>query len=190
MRSRFGFTWQMFKVQPSAPEVTNDSGLYSEVNSLGHTLFGEIAKAATETWYKSFVGKSEVTRKALSPLRTMHRKLTGLSFVEPRVIPVVDLLETAFTMVGKKGHVNGTMLIMLQGLVSLLRDPDGLLAHAQSILDGSHPDAILNGFSGLTLDPSPDQEESTQDQEETLDDEGLLMAPLPVGPQLDSLGLW
>jgi len=198
VRSRFGFAWQMFRVQAPAvrddsPESVVNTGLDDAVSGLGQTLFGEIAKAATETWYKSFMGKSEVTRKALSPLRTMYRKLTGLSFVEPRVTPVADLLSTAFSAVGKKGHIMGPTLVMLQGLVSLLRDPEALLAHAQSMLDGRNPDDILDGFRGLASHVQPDLADLTdmEDEEQSLqDDEDLPMAPLPVGPQLDSLGLW
>ncbi|GFM38043.1 DUF3150 domain-containing protein [Desulfovibrio psychrotolerans] len=200
VRSRFGFAWQMFKVQTPAvrddsPESIVNTGLEDVVTGLGQTLFGEIAKAATDTWHKSFVGKTEVTRKALSPLRTMYRKLTCLSFVEPRVSPVADLLQTAFSAVGRKGHIMGPTLLMLQGLVSLLRDPEALLEHAQSMLDGRNPDDILAGFTGpgsLVLSGNGEtigaQEDYADVQDEGADE--MPMAPLPIGPQLDSLGLW
>ncbi len=201
VRSRFGFSWQLFKVQAPAlrddsPESVVNVGLDDAVSGLGQTLFGEIAKAATDTWYKSFVGKSEVTRKALSPLRTMYHKLTGLSFVEPRVTPVADLLETAFSAVGKKGHIMGPNLLMLQGLVSLLRDPVALLNHAQSMLEGRNPDDILEGFKEVVGAASPEIVDSSDDDAEYTeaqspeDGDELPEVSLPVGPQLDSLGLW
>lgn len=195
VRSRFGFTWQMFKVQTSESHSGQsvNTGLTEAVTSLGQTLFGEVAKSATEAWHKSFVGRQEVTRKALSPLKTIYNKLNGLSFIEPRVAPVADLLSTAFSAVGKKGHITGANLVMLQGLVSMLSDPEALLSHAQSILEGSSPDMILDSFKsgpivydvGQHVDEDP--REDSGNNQDVLPPKGKL---LPAGPRLDSLGLW
>ncbi|MFV0420797.1 DUF3150 domain-containing protein [Oleidesulfovibrio sp.] len=211
VRSRFGFGWQMFKVQPAAvrdasPESVVNAGLDDAVTSLGETLFGEVAKAATDAWQKSFVGKQEVTRKALSPLKTIHNKLAGLSFVEPRVAPVADLLATAFSAVGKRGHILGPTLVMLQGVVSLLRDPEALLAHAQSMLQGSSAHDVLSILGGVSMSyesgafPAMEGEEDETadvpndagiaDDADIADGEELPQALLPVGAHLDSLGLW
>ncbi|CCH49475.1 DUF3150 domain-containing protein [Pseudodesulfovibrio piezophilus] len=139
VRNRLGFRWQFFKLLPPTDNAVGH-GLQDEVNELGGTLFDEVGKAAADTWKRCFEGKDKVTHKALSPLRSIHGKLAGLSFVEPRVVPVVDLLETAFNRVPKRGHIQGSALVMLQGVVSLLRDPTTLVAHGQKILDGrTHP---------------------------------------------------
>lgn len=60
----------------------------------GNTLFDEIARAAGEAWQRCYDGKTEITRKALSPLKSIYDKLSGLSFVEPRVAPIAELLES------------------------------------------------------------------------------------------------
>ncbi len=39
-------------------------------------------------------------------------------------------------MQARRGVIKGGTLVMLQGLVSLLRNPDALLEHGQTILDG------------------------------------------------------
>ena len=88
VRSRMGFCWRLYRIVPPDPADPVMVGLKDEVEGLGHTLFGEVSKVATEAWHKCFAGKTEITRKALSPLRTIHQKLSGLSFVEPRVSPV------------------------------------------------------------------------------------------------------
>jgi hypothetical protein len=134
------------------------------VDGLGQTLFGEVSKVATEAWHKCFAGKTEITRKALSPLRTIHQKLTGLSFVEPRVSPVAELIQTAFDSLPKRGRIDGANLLMLQGLVSLLRDTDALVEHGQKIMDGTTSRDVL----GLLLvkdeirEPTPVPEDITQ----------------------------
>lgn len=147
VRSKMSFRWQIFKVQMPAEDKPALDGLHSDISGLGTTLFGEVAKAATETWHRCYAGKTEITRKALSPLKTIHDKLLGLSFVEPRVQPVAELLSTAFASIPKRGAIKDSTLIMLQGVVSLLRNPDALLEHGQMILEGNKQASdILGGF--------------------------------------------
>lgn len=144
VRSRMGFNWKVYRIVPPDPADTITAGLAEEVESLGQTLFGEISKAATEAWHKCFAGKTEITRKALSPLKTIHQKLTGLSFVEPRVAPVAELIQTAFESLPKRGRIEGANLLMLQGLVSLLRDAEGLVEHGQMVIDGTTSRDVLD----------------------------------------------
>lgn len=183
VRSRLGFRWQLFQVrQPAtiAPGQTPDD-LSHDIGRLGDTLFEEVAKAASEAWQRCYAGKTEITRKALSPIKAIHDKLMGLRFVEPRVAPVAELLDTAFRSIPKRGVINGGTLIMLQGLVSLLQNPQALFAHGQIILDG-RKDA--KDMLESLLQKSPAQvgkEEDTTSVEERQD------APPPV---IDSHGLW
>ncbi|WP_272699202.1 DUF3150 domain-containing protein [Desulfovibrio sp. Fe33] len=106
VRSRLDFRWQFFKLVPPTDNVVGH-GLQNEVSELGDTLFDEVAKAAADTWKRCFEGKDKVTHKALSPLRSIHSKLAGLSFVEPREMSVVDRLDTAFNRMPKLGHTEG-----------------------------------------------------------------------------------
>jgi len=180
VRSRLDFRWQFFKlVRPTDNAVGH--GLQDEVKELGGTLFDEIAKAASDTWKRCFEGKDKVTHKALSPLRSIHSKLAGLTFVEPRVVPVVDLLDTAFNRVSKRGYIHGSALVMLQGVVSLLRDPTTLVAHGQKILDGQDTSEIL---AGLVADTIPSA------QEETPEAKAYVVPEQPHQHQIDSHGLW
>jgi len=180
VRSRIGFKWQLFKLLPPTDDTVHQ-GLHEEVSELGDTLFSEIAKAATDTWYRCFEGKDKVTHKALSPLRSIHSKLSGLSFVEPRVMPVMDLLDTAFNRMPKRGHIQGSALVMLQGVVSLLRDPATLVVHGQKILEGHDAADIL---SGLVADTIPAVQEKVPAA-------AIGFVPEPVHQHaIDSHGLW
>lgn len=179
VRSRLDFRWQFFKLLPPTDNAVGH-GLQDEVKELGGTLFDEVAKAAADTWKRCFEGKDKVTHKALSPLRSIHGKLAGLSFVEPRVVPVVDLLETAFNRVPKRGHIQGSALVMLQGVVSLLRDPATLVAHGQKILDGQGASEILAGLVADTIPPIPEEKPVSKAK----------FVPEPVHHQIDSHGLW
>ncbi|QJB57391.1 DUF3150 domain-containing protein [Pseudodesulfovibrio sp. zrk46] len=180
VRSRLDFKWQFFKLVPPNDNVVGH-GLQNEVSELGGTLFDEVAKAASDTWKRCFEGKDKVTHKALSPLRSIHSKLAGLTFVEPRVVPVVDLLDTAFNRVPKRGYIHGSALVMLQGVVSLLRDPVTLVTHGQKILDGQDSSEILAGLVADTIQPV---------SEELPPSEAEFIPEQAHQHQIDSHGLW
>lgn len=195
VRARLGFAWQFYKVAPlmGHPDAATmaASGLYEEVEQLGAALFTEIAKSADETWRKVYAGRTEVTHKALSPLRTMYQKLMGLTFVEPHVAPVAEILEMALSRLPRKGTITGTDLLMLQGLVCLLRDPDALIEHSQKVIEGYGPATVLDAVLRAPL-PAVD----VSDMDEMLDGpdgEALDVAPMPepvAGARIPSMGLW
>ena len=200
VRNRMDFRWQLYKVAPLEQHNDNtavlEAGLAEEVQGLGGTLFGEVAKSAEDIWRRVYHGKTEVTHKALSPLRTLHAKLTGLSFVEPHVAPVADIVQTALLRMPKKGNITGPDLLLLQGLVCLLKDSTALVGHAQKIIEGYEPnfvlDALLAGpgsipeIDGFTaqLDSSVDEDDTPVLPDIAGGDSALPNASIP------SLGLW
>ena len=185
VRSRLDFRWQMFRV--AAPDTAAGGSLADDLQedtaNLGRTLFDEVAKSAGEAWQRCYLGKTEVTRKALSPLKSIYDKLMGLSFVEPRVAPIVELLDTAFRSIPKRGAIKGRVLLMLQGLVSLLQQPEMLVAHGQMILDGrENAHGILQSlFQG---------ECAEQAEEENWEGADIPPAGTALPPVIESHGLW
>ncbi len=175
---KIAFNWQIYKVNNPTGKKKNvlETGLQHEVGKLGCTLFGEISKAANETWQRSYLGKTKITRKALSPLKTIQQKLADLSFIEPRVSPVASLIQTAFDKVPTRGTIHGTTLLMLQGLLSLLSNTDALTKYAQEILDGRTHESVLDC---LIQKKTKKKEKSKQ--------KGI---PELQVTQLESLGLW
>lgn len=201
VRARMDFRWQLYKVAPLERHTDNtavlEAGLAEEVHGLGGALFDEVAKSADDIWSRVYYGRREVTHKALSPLRTLHTKLTGLSFVEPHVAPVADIVQAALLRMPKKGNITGTDLLLLQGLVCLLKDSTALVAHAQKVVEGYGPasvlDALLAGPGAIV-----EQDDSTMQVDGAVNeeyDEPILPditesdSPLPH-PAIPSLGLW
>ena len=186
VRSRLDFRWQVFQVaQPEAINRNMDN-LKEDIDRLGGTLFDEIAKAAGEAWHRCYAGKTEITRKALSPLKAMYDKLMGLTFVEPRVAPVAELLDTAFRSIPRRGAITGSTLVMLQGLVSLLQNPQALMEHGQMILDGRKNSR--NILESLLLAECAVQVESERRKEDLRED--ALFDDAPLLPVIESHGLW
>jgi hypothetical protein len=189
VRSKMSFRWQVFKVSVPSEGKPGVDSLHDEISNLGLTLFGEVAKAATEAWHRCYAGKTEITRKALSPLKTIHEKLMGLTFVEPRVLPVAELPNTAFSSIPKRGAIKDSTLVMLQGLVSLLRNPNALLEHGQMILEGNkQANDVLGAFlHGMT---SPQVTElADEDGENDVSEDIPVSEPVPAFA-IESHGLW
>jgi hypothetical protein len=181
VRSRLNFRWQTFRV--ATPDTATEDDLRKDVCALGDTLFNEVAKTASDTWKLCYVGRTEITRRALSPLKAIRDKLIGLTFIEPEVSPVVELLDTALNCVPKRGLIAGGVLVMLQGLVSLLQNPQALFEHARMILDGRvQAQDILAVL--LQEAQSPLGETTTQEEENM-----MFPGPSPV-PVIASHGLW
>lgn len=170
VRSRLDFAWQMFRLQ-SPRKGDAAKPLAEAVAKLGDTLYGEVARVAEETWQKSLLGRSEVSLKALSPVRSVRQKLAGMSFVDPTVSPLLELIDAALGGLPEKGPLVGRNLVMLQGLVCLLRDPEAMQDHARQVMDGGGLDTAL----GKLLEIIP-------------------AAPVPLEtpalPPVASLGLW
>lgn len=110
----------------------------------------------------------------------------GLTFVEPRIAPVAELLDTAFRSIPKRGAITGSILIMLQGLVSLLQNPQALMEHGQMILDGRKNSHKI--LESLLLEECAIQVEAEQGVEDTADEPLFDDAALP--PVIESHGLW
>lgn len=138
VRARMNFSWQLYRVMPPVElgdeGTMRECGLHEEVEGIAKTLFEEIAKDADDIWKKVYSGKDSVTHKALSPLRALQQKLTGLTFVEPHVAPVADLVDTALARTPRRGNIVEADLLMLQGQVCLLREPAALVEHAHKLL--------------------------------------------------------
>lgn len=192
--ARIDFRWQLYKVAPimqhADSTVVLEAGLAEEVTNLGNTLFAEIAKEASDIWRRVYAGKTEVTHKALSPLRTLHSKLVGLAFVEPCILPVSDLIKAALDrMPIKKGNIGGADLLLLRGLVSTLCDPDTLYEHARRILAGDAPASVLADLSGSS---SVEQiaEVAPSQPEQAAPTVAPSPTPSPTSIAVPSFGLW
>ena len=99
-----------------------------------------------------------------------------MSFVEPRVMPIVDVIRTALENLPSKGEITGRDLLVLQGVVGLLRDPESLVSHGQKVLDGQTPAAVLQTLLAAPIDSA-----------DSLDDDATAPTPLPPQPDLSDL---
>ena len=71
--------------------------------SISEQLFYEISVDANQLIEQSLLGKDQVTRSALRPIRRMRDKLDGLGFLDYRVAPVVSTIDTLLGRIPNTG---------------------------------------------------------------------------------------
>jgi len=155
------FDFQMFKINPVDDRSVSqiNAGLVKQVGGLGDRLFFEIGKQAEEAWELSFKGKVKITQKALRPVRAMREKLFGLSFLDPRVNPVIDRIDAILAKLPTSGPIENTDLDALAGLVLLLSNPDKMREH------GAAARAAISSPTAIHAE-SQAEEEATETEEE------------------------
>lgn len=178
VRGRFSFGWRVIKLNLAQSGDGGDAVEESN-KELADLLFEEIAKIALDADKKSYRGKTAVTRKALSPLKTLHTKLKGLVFVDPLVAPVISMIENGLNAIPKRGLITGPSLDMLKGLVSRLSSADNLKQDAIAILTGQPLTALPDSLNDDAddLDDAPDDQPDTTpaDTAQADDDAGAQM---------------
>lgn len=189
---KIGFSYQLFCVthtQGSGNDTTK-SGLSSALDVLPETLLDDIAKTAKDAYKRSYEGKTEVTRKALAPLKNILQKLHDLSFIEPKVVPAGVLIHQALDRIPLRGAISGDLLSMLNGLVLLISDKTLLSHTASNLKKGAFDyDGVLDSFI-QTEDKKKRAEAKTPEKiQQTAEDESEQQEEIQV-MQLDSMGLW
>lgn len=188
VRARLSFAWQVFKVVPPKESYRRgkagkgdccalDDPLRQEIQGLSGTLFQEVSQVAREIWTRSYDQRAVVSRKALSLLKALHSKLSGLSCLDPRVAPLADLLAHSFDSLPDKGLLSGEPLTLLHRVLHLLADPQLMAQAGQELLAGARAEDVLPAAPAL-LPSSP------------LPASGECPPFVSAGAHLDSFGLW
>lgn len=124
-------------VSITVPKDLPDKSLHkldSQIGSLSQQLFHEIAVDANLLLDQSLLGKDQVTRNALRPIRRMRDKLDGLGFLDHRVGPVVSTLDDLLNRIPVRGAIEGSILQEIMATAMLLADPDKTLRHGEGLL--------------------------------------------------------
>ena len=88
VESRLGFGYQLYRIAPA----DNAGNLQEQVQGLGDSLFGEVARIAREL-DRELHRQGRLSQRALSTFRRIREKLGCLAFVDYRVQPVLESLD-------------------------------------------------------------------------------------------------
>lgn len=108
--------------------------LETKIGSMSEQMFYEISVAAHQFIEQSLLGKDQVTRNVLRPIRRMRDKLDGLGFLDYRVAPVVDTIDDLLARIPDKGAIAGSILQEILATALLLADPDKTRHHGEGLL--------------------------------------------------------
>ena len=101
-------------------------------------IFAEVAQIAKEL-EGSFEGKAKLHRRALGTFARVREKLACLSFIDPRIQPVVDSIDDWTARLPKSGPIEGAIFNEGMGMALLLSDPERMARHGAGQLE--EPDA-------------------------------------------------
>jgi hypothetical protein len=110
--------------------------LESKIGSLSEQMFHEIAVEANHLIEQSLLGKDQVTRSALRPIKRIRDKLDGLGFLDYRVAPVVTTIDDLLVRIPDRGAIEGSLLQEILATAMLLADPDKTRRHGEGLLAG------------------------------------------------------
>ena len=130
--TRFAFRYRPLVIRPADD---HPGTLAEDTAEVGGTIFHEIAQIARDL-EKSLVGQTQMSQRALGTFRRVRDKLAVLSFVDPRIPPVLEPLEGYLRRVPCSGSITGDLFREGFGLWLLLRDEDRLARHGAGILAG------------------------------------------------------
>ena len=119
---------------PEALPPEDVSRLETKIGSLSTQMFYEISVEANQFIEQSLLGKEQVTRSALRPIRRMRDKLDGLGFLDYRVAPVVSTIDALLMRIPDKGAIEGSVLQEILATALLLADPDKTRRHGEGLL--------------------------------------------------------
>ena len=144
IRRQMKFQFSVIKM--SEEESVENNGLAEELTGLYPQLCHEIRVAAKQSYEDSFVGRLEVNRKALRPINSIKQKLMGLSFLDPSINDIIQVIDDSLSRVPKTGAIKGADLNMLAGLLGRQLANMGRVVPAEPEID---------------LEAEPEEEETT-----------------------------
>ena len=160
---------------PDSLPPTDVARLESKIVSLSEQMFYEISVEANQLIEQSLLGKEQVTRNALRPIRRMRDKLDGLGFLDHRVAPVVSTIDDLLARIPNKGAIEGSILQEILATAMLLSDPDKTRRHGEGLLAAQPPvieeaeEVIEHEEPELSAVPTPVIAETASDTPEFTD---------------------
>lgn len=186
---RISFDYQVFRIAKPADSDEDDiieDGAYG-------AILRDVEKRAGEYWSQSLKGKASVTQRAKFPFREIRDKIQGLSFIDTRIDPLVNLIDETLDSLPKTGDIEDGPLRELSNMALILSDADQAVSYGEEALkaDADNSDEEATEVDSESDDPAsvPDSDsvETESNADEALvsvsetDDEPVAPASSPTG---------
>jgi hypothetical protein len=175
--NKISFDYTCFAINPVIKD--GEDSLCGEVDGLTGQLYKEIAQAADLLFDKSMAGKDSVSQKVKGAVVKLREKLEGLSFLDSRITPLVQSIDSVIHTLPKTGPIMERDLASLCGLILLMSSPDKMRMHGEGLMplnavipmatvEDDTPPVLGNVVSLSSTSPQPalDQNESLGSQQD------------------------
>jgi Protein of unknown function (DUF3150) len=194
VQSRFQFGFQAFRVGPAGndPHDNVNGGLAEAASGLSGQLFREIEAEAAQAWKTSYEGKAAVGQKALSPLKTILRKLDALSYLDFRCAPIIDQFRKVLGAMPKHGPIEDPHLSALIGLFRIVQSGQTLRSHGAALLENRRTSHSVSDLfaEDVSLEPEGILMEDGQPSPDVPDEKHDDLIPLAPPAHEKSGGIW
>lgn len=184
------FDYVVFRVSKADSVASLDRA----TEGMGHSLFREVAQEATALLEKSLLGRNQITRNVLRPIRRMRDKLDGLGFLDHRVHPVVDTIDRLLASISATGQLDEEAFNRIFSVTMLLSDPDKMRRHGEGLLDlqgptmTAMPDLAAFGAGDTKGDDENPKEEPDWPELPDFVEEGVAREAAMDGPIPEDVG--
>jgi hypothetical protein len=130
------FSWSAKVIgAPKSPSL--QKGFQATAGNLFTTLCTEVASTAQKV-FESLTGKEKLKagNTVIERLSTLVGKLEGISFIDPRVQPLGQLVKEAIAGIPLGIALSQEKIMHLLGLCSLLKDEASLVQYGEGLLSG------------------------------------------------------
>lgn len=130
------FDYSVFRVSPIGDE-TLDLNLIEQAKGMTNQILNEVSTAAN-SFYKKLTDKAgeEMTAKGLNPLRQIRSKLSALKLIDPKIIPVIELIDAFFNKLPSDKSIAGNDFFAVCWIVRMLSSVKEIKAYGSSLLEG------------------------------------------------------
>jgi|JI8StandDraft_1071087.scaffolds.fasta_scaffold75658_2 hypothetical protein len=93
-------------------------------SQMGSQLFEEVSDEINEIYDRSVLGRDSVNRRIIKPFERIRAKLYGFSFVDPIVLPLIQLIDKTIKAMPDDGPITGKELAVFSSCMMVLSSED------------------------------------------------------------------
>ncbi|MBK5962535.1 hypothetical protein CCR95_00005 [Thiocystis minor] len=183
--TKFSFRYRPLIIQPAEGQHET---LVEDVADIATSVFHEIAQIAIPL-EKSLIGKEAMSQHALRTFRRVQQKLDILSFVDPRIGPILDQVERFLRHVPSRGPITGSVFQEGFGVWMLLCDEDRMARHGAGMLNPvveAEVDAEVDADAEVEAETEVESDvETTTEVDVVVDAEAEVEAEADIATHLD-----
>lgn len=157
--SRFNFGFHAVEIVMAGTKATEaktelEQNIVSSKSAFIGQVYTEIAQMANAYRKDSLLGKDKATTRGLSSLQAMRKKLNGLSFLDSRIRPLVEMIDKVMDELPATGSIDGQQFATLLGVTSILSDQDMMQQYGEQVASGRDANSL---FKSMTVAKQPAQ---------------------------------